>query len=344
MLKTLPPGSVAGTPLINADAEIVDAAEGMARFNLQASDLNYAAGEYPFAIVLDTNGYSTVAAKGIVDLQQNAEFASLNSTYLPANAPSAVTLSVGEVARLTLQTGPALAPGTTSFTDSDKEKLDSIEHGSQVNVQADWLAEEGMPGYIRHRPQFGSAAFRDYEDLLGLPKGGAPGEVLVKLSSNDYVVGWQQPSGGSGGGGSLPAFGVTAGYVPTANGAGGWGWAAIVAGVQSVNGKQGTVMLTLDDLADTDTRLALTPGERTVLTALADGISYTELTDKPTLGTAAALDAEDLLQPGSVSAEDVTEGVFDPTRIPPVSSLQGFRSGTAAPSGGFDGELYFQYS
>jgi hypothetical protein len=346
MMKRLPRGADPGDPanlLANITAETVDAVEGLARFSLQAVDLNHAPGEYPFAIVMDTNGYSTVAAKGVVDLQQNTEFASINSTYAPSNAPASVTLSVDEGSRIILRTGPTLAPGTTSFTDGDKEKLDGIEAGAQVNIEANWLAEEGQPGYIRHRPVFGTAAFYDLEELLALPTGGAPGEVLVKVASADYQVGWQQPTS-HGGGGVLPADGVTAGYVPTATGAGGWGWAAIISGVESVNGQQGDVTLTLDNLADTATRLAMTPEERTKLAELETSISYNNLLDKPTLGTVAALDTEDVLQPGEVTADDVVSGVFDPDRIPPVSSLPGFRSGTATPSGGFDGELYFQYT
>lgn len=336
------PGDTANL-LVNSTAEIVDAAAGLARFNLQATDLNQTPGEYPFALVMDTNGYSTVAVKGIVDLQQNTEFTSINSTYLPANAPSALTLLLGERPQIILETGPTLAPGATSFLDSDKEKLDGIEPGAQANVEADWAAEEGMPGYVRHRPRFGSAAYRDFEDLLGLPKGGAPGEVLVKLSSADYNVGWQQPAAG-GSGGTLPATGVQAGYVPTANGVDGWGWAAIVAGVQSVNSKQGAVVLTLDDLANTATRVSMTPAERTKLGQLTTTPAYADLTGKPTLGTAAALNSDQVLRPGAATAGDVVSGVFDPARIPSVSSLPGFRSGTAVPSGGFDGELYFQYT
>jgi hypothetical protein len=343
VMKKLPRGSDPGDFLINVTAEIVNAVEGFARFNLQAADLNHVPGELPFALVLDDNGYSTVAAKGIIDLQQNTEFASVNSTYLPANAPSSVVLTIGEGSSITLRTGPTLAPGTTSFTDGDKAKLDGVETGAQVNVEANWLSEEGQPGYIRNRPRLGSAAYQDIEDLLGLPEGGAPGEVLVKLNSNDYAVVWQQPSS-NGGGGDLPAAGVTAGYVPTATGAGGWGWAAIVSGVEAVNGQQGLVTLTLDDLADTAARVAMTLAERTKLEELDTSISYTNLLDKPTLGTAAALDTEDVLQPGEVTTADVVSGVFDPARIPSVSALPGFRSGTATPSGGFDGELYFQYT
>jgi hypothetical protein len=328
--------------ITNELAEIVDAAEGFARFNLQATDLNHAAAEYPFALVLDADGYSTVAAKGIVDLQQNTDYTSLNSSYLPANAPAGVTLHVGEQSSLTLVTGPTLAPGTTSFTDGDKAKLDGIEPGAQANVTADWFAEEGQQGFIMNRPLFGTAAYRNFEDLLGLPKGGAPGEVLVKLSSTNYDVVWQQPAS-SGGGSTLPAAGVTAGYVPMATGAGGWSWSQVIAGVQSVNGQQGAVALTLNDLTDTETRVAMTPEERAQLNGL-QSISYTGLTDLPVLGTASSLNTEQVLQPGGVTAEDVTTGVFAPERIPSISSLPGFRSGPDAPSGGFDGELYFQYT
>jgi len=56
------------------------------------------------------------------------------------------------------------------------------------------------------------------------------------------------------------------------------------------------------------------------------------------------LNTNEVLRPGAAAAGDIVSGIFDPARIPSVSSLPGFRSGTAAPSGGFDGELYFQYS
>jgi hypothetical protein len=111
-----------------------------------------------------------------------------------------------------------------------------------------------------------------------------------------------------------------------------------------VNNKQGAVTLTLDDLADTATRLAMTQAERTKLGELTKTPAWSSISGKPTLGTAATLDTSQVLQPGGVAAGDVSSGVFAAARIPAVSSLSGFRSGTAAPSGGFDGELYFQYT
>jgi len=346
VMKKLPlvsdPGD-ASNLIVNSVAEVVDAVEGNARFNLQATDLDQKAGEYPFVLVMTSEGYSAVVVKGVIDLQANPDYSSLSTEYLPSNPPTALTLTLVSRSQIILETGPTLAPGTTSFTNGDKEKLDGIEAEAQVNVESDWLMEEGQPGYIRNRPWLGTAAFRDIEDLLGLPEGGAPGEVLTKLNSTDYQVVWQQPSS-SGGAGELPATGVTAGWVPTATGADGWGWAAIVSGVETVNGQQGDVTLSLDDLADTATRLAMTPTERTKLEELATSISYNNLLDTPTLGTVAALDTEAVLQPGGVDAADVTTGVFAPELIPPVRSLPGFRSGTATPSVGFDGELYFQYT
>lgn len=97
-------------------------------------------------------------------------------------------------------------------------------------------------------------------------------------------------------------------------------------------------------MADTSTRLALTPAERNKLALLSRDIYYDDVIGTPILGTAAALNTSDVLSPGAVTAGDVSSGVFVPERIPPVSSLRGFRSGTAVPSGGFDGEIYFQYS
>lgn len=64
------------------DAALVAPAQGLARIDIQAADLNWPVGEYPFAIVLLTpNGYSTVLIKGLVDLVQNTEFNSLASLF-----------------------------------------------------------------------------------------------------------------------------------------------------------------------------------------------------------------------------------------------------------------------
>ena len=327
--------------VINQLAEVVDEEQGLLRFNLQATDLNHTSGEYPFAIVLTINGYSVVAAKGVVDIQPNTEYLSINSTYLPSNAPSALTVRLLDRAVLDVRTGPTLAPGTTSFTDEDKRKLDTIEEGAQVNVTADWAADAEAPGFILNKPKLGSAAYRDLEDL-GMPRGGAPGEVLVKLSSADYHTAWQQQKTG-GTGGPLPADGVTAGSIPIANGVDGWGWGPLVSGVESVNGHQGEVILNMGDINDTPERVAMTPAERNKLSRLSDTPSYNDLTDLPLLGSAAGLNAEDVLAPGAVDGGDISSGELDPARLPIVNELRGFRSGTAAPTGGFDGEIYFQY-
>lgn len=329
----------------NSLALRVDPEGGVAMFHLQASDLDHAPGEYAFAIVMHVQSYSTVVVKGVIDLQQNTEFSSTLATYTPADAPYIIQITAGDRNSISLLTGPSLAPGTTSFRDADKSKLDAIEARAQVNVMADWDAHDELPSYIHNKPVLGSAAFLDIE-TLGVPQGGTPGEVLVKLSAEDFHVGWVQlPSGGpGGGGGTLPAEGVPAGYLPIATGTDSWRWGTIVSGVSSVNGKVGEVKLTLDSLNDTANRIAMAPAERDKLQRLKESLAYSDLEDPPTLGTAAAQNTEAFLQPGEVTTADISEGVFDPARIPAISTLKGISSGLSDPTGGEDGDIYFQYT
>jgi hypothetical protein len=164
--KTMPLGT--GTTdfdnlIANSIAEVVDGPAGFSRFNLQASDLNYAPAEYPFAVILVDAGYSAVILQGIIDLIPNTEFASVGETYAGVNPASSLQVALRGMQSVSVRTGPTLAPGTTSFTDADKAKLDSIEDGAEVNVTPDWRAEAGQPGFIRNRP-----AFADGEPLDGV--------------------------------------------------------------------------------------------------------------------------------------------------------------------------------
>src|SRR5690606_29970677 len=208
----------------NGDAILAQPTVGYARIDLQATDLDYPPGEYPFSIVLVSEGYSVVVAKGVLDLQPNTEASSLTEDYTTANPPTSLQVKMRGHFALEVTTGPSLAPGTTSFTDADKARLDQIVPEAQV------------------------------------PPGGLPGEVLAKTGASDYALGWI--ARGSGGGGGLDATGVPSGYVPTANGANAWGWQENLSGVLSLNGQEGVLTLDMDWVPDSATRLALTPAER----------------------------------------------------------------------------------
>lgn len=330
--------------IVNSVASLVSPTNGYAVFNFQASDLNHKPDEYPFAIVMIDEGYSTTLVKGTLLLEPNTEFYSVGEVYDPA--PPVTTLQILLRGRNTIEvlTGPTLAPGTTSFTDGDKVKLDSIEEGAQRHIPADWNEENPADGGILNKPALGTAAFKDVEEIA-VPPGGSPGEVLVKRSSSSYDVGWAQQSGGGGGGAGLDPTGVLAGRVPTANGADGWSWADPAAKVESVNGQIGVVVLNQDSVADTSTRVAMTPAERSKLSSLTVTTEWTDVLNKPAFGSASLLDATTVLLKGQINATtDFSGGTVPNARLPRVSAMPGFSSGTTPPVGGSDGDLYFQYT
>lgn len=317
----------------NDTAEILSPAVGYARFSLQASDLDHAPGEYQYSIVLLDGGYSSVIVRGTLEILVNTEFSSVDDSYASENPPTSLNIVMRQGNTVNVFTGPTLAPGTTSFTDGDKEKLDSIEAGAQVNVNADWNATPGSDAEILNKPDAG--------DML--PAGGSTGAVLIKASSGDGDAIWALlPT--SPGGGALDATGVPDGYVPTANGVDSWDWAEVLAGVISVNGLSGIVVLSLDEIPDTATRLALTDAERTKIAALAVNPPWSSLTGVPAFGTAALEDVEAFLVPLGVSGADITSGMVGKNFLPGVWGLNGISRGTTDPSGGADNDLYFKYS
>ena len=330
--------------IVNSVADIVSPVNGYARFNLQASDLDHPIGEYDYSVVLLDRGYSSVLFKGTLSLEPNTEFTSVGDVYDEDQPVQTMQVILRGRQIVEVKAGPALAPGSTTFLFSDKTKLDGIEEGAQVNIHADWTAGPDDPAFIFNKPALGTAAYRDVEDI-SIPPGGSPGEVLTKRSASNQDVVWQQPTGGGGGGGAgLDATGVEEGKIPTATGVDGWGWQDPPADrVTSVNGKEGAVNLTLDDIAETVDNVTITAEQRTKLDGLTATPDWEDIENKPAFGGAALLEENEVLQPGGVDADDVSSGVLDPARIPQVSTLPGFSSGTSAPAGGADGDLYFQY-
>lgn len=319
--------------VLDQTADLTDPLEGLATFSVQASDLNQAPGEYPFSLVMLDEGYSAVLMKGVVDLQENSEFSSVGSTYLSSNPASSIVLSLRGRSVVSIATGSTLAPGTTSFTDGDKAKLDSITTGAEVNIPADWTAGVLDQGYILNKPL-----------NVGIPDGGSPGEVMAKLSGVDGDAAWVMlyPDSGTNG---LNATGVADGLVPVANGLGSWSWAPVDGGVTSVNTRVGDVVLDMGDLADTAARVAFTPAERLKLAAVETSIDWDDVQNRPSLGTAAAADLTSLIQKGQINAAtDFQSGVTPKAFVPRLSELRGFTHGTGIPSGGADGDVYFQYT
>jgi len=223
--------------IVNSQAEIVAAALGYARFNLQASELDEAPGEYAFTIVLSEGGYSSVIVQGILEIIQNTEFTSTTESYMPGDQIStALQVALREQSVLYVRTGPTLAPGVATFTHDMEEKLLQIFAGAVAN-------------------------------------------------------------------------GAT---------------------------------LTADDIADGVNKVVMTVAERSKLAGLTR--DYTQLDNLPAYGDIVTHDADEFLTPGHVDAGDIVSGTINKNRLPKVISLNGISRGTAAPSGGADGDLYLKYT
>jgi hypothetical protein len=329
--------------ITNSFATIIDAGGGIASFFLQATDLNHAPGEYPYSIVMISAGYSSVIISGVIELQANTEFSSLSSVYVGTNTPISLTLELEGGKTINVFTGVTLAPGTTSFTDGDKDKLDGIEAGAQLNINSDWAAEATENSFIVNKPVLGTAAYYNIENI-GVPRDGSPGQVLMKVGNGEEDYDWAVPPIGPGPG-NLTAVAVLTGRVPTANGADSWTWQPVPSDIISaVAGRTGNVVLNLDDSADTSTRVAMLPAERTKLTGLTATPAWSSLLGVPAFGSAALVNTTAFLAPLAVTAADVVSGVLANGRVPRVTELRGFTSGTSAPTGGADGDLYFQYT
>ena len=156
-----------------------------------------------------------------------------------------------------------------------------------------------------------SAADQDKIDQISMaatvmPVGGIPGQVLGKISETNYDYRWVTLQAYDG---TLNAAGIPAGRAPVSDGADSWNW--------------GEVSPTVDwSLPEGD------PGS---------------VLNKPTLGTASTRDDAYFSQPGHEhAAEDVTSGLLNNARVPRMAELRGFSYGAAEPSGGVDGDIYFQ--
>lgn len=136
-------GTVGGATTVLNVLAVPRAQRGWARFNIQASQLNFGIGSYDFTLTVTLEGFSFVVLEGELELVENTENASLLETYdIPtiSNNLRAVLRAANSV-RVVLD--GALPPG-----------------------------------------------------VLVIPPGGYAGQVLVKLSDDNYDIAWMNVDGG----------------------------------------------------------------------------------------------------------------------------------------------------
>jgi hypothetical protein len=120
-----------GNLISNSQAVLVQPVLGWSRFELQASDLDFAPGEYSFSVVLWYQGFSTVIIAGPLELEQNNEFNSVGQVYtVDMMHSTALSVVLWNGKAIEVKTGPTLAPGTASFTKQDEMKLDELYAGA----------------------------------------------------------------------------------------------------------------------------------------------------------------------------------------------------------------------
>jgi hypothetical protein len=206
--KNVPAGTVDDTAnlVTNSTATLVQPILGWARFELQASDLDFLAGDYGYSIVMSYQGYTTTIVKGDLQLQQNEEFTSVNETYSIDQAlSSSLSVVLWEDQAIEVMTGPTLAPGQAVFTVADRTKLDELYGGAVAAGQtltADditdgvtkvmmTLAErEAIANFstdwadITNKPAFGTASLEDSTAFLPAAGIGADKVISGVLNNN----------------------------------------------------------------------------------------------------------------------------------------------------------------
>ena len=206
-----------------------------------------------------------------------------------------------------IQQNPDFTAMTSSYLPPEElpsQTLEVVLRGiSLVDVR---LGHVPPPGF-----HWLSAADQEKIDQIAMaatvmPVGGIPGQVIGKISETDYDYRWVTLQAYDG---TLDATGIPAGRAPVSDGADSWNW--------------GEVSPTVD-------------------WSLPEGAPGSVL-NKPTLGTASTRDDAYFSQPGHQHATtDVSSGVFANTFLPKLSELRGVRWGSPVPTGGEDGDIYFQ--
>lgn len=341
--------------LITSSVAIIDdPLTGYCRFDVQAAELNLAPAEYPYAVVLrSAAGYSQVVVKGVLDVVQNTEFASMAFAYDDAPTLSALEIRLLGQNEIEVLVGSVVPPGFAWMSDADKAKLDGLELAGNL-----------------------------------LPAGGDTRMVLAKNSPADYDFTWQEPQSFDG---TLSAAGISTDRAPVSNGAGGWSWLRVPS--RTTPGQTGYVPVANADgtwywnkspygtpdgiLAGANLDTYVTTGvfhngsNANALPELNYPIAYAGLLEVHHIGTtfiyqryttygSTGAGGRTMFSRAKYSsnpwtawreysyvghqhpAADIVSGELDAARVPKVIDLRGISRGTADPTGGEDGDLYLK--
>lgn len=125
------------------------------------------------------------ALAGAMSYDEQTNFSvTATSTNLP------VLLNVAVFRKSLDGTIGAINSAATSFNLADKQKLDGIESGAEVNVQADWTeADNTKDDYIKNKPSLATVATSGaYADLTGTPTIPTVNNATLTIQKNGATV------------------------------------------------------------------------------------------------------------------------------------------------------------
>lgn len=207
--------------ITNMNATVMAPTLGYAAFNFQASELDWLPGENMFSVVLSDAGYTAVIVHGVIQLEQNTEFTSMTETFSPADPPTHLRAMIRDGVAIKVRTGPMLAPGESTFTHADEQKLYELYAGAVSDgaiLNAD-LIPDGVSKVmmtvaerlklanlelawddITGKPDFGDIITRDASEFVKRNQGDAADIATGVLSNNRVptVMGLRGISHGTG--------------------------------------------------------------------------------------------------------------------------------------------------
>ncbi|QPL14187.1 minor tail protein [Microbacterium phage Atraxi] len=184
-----------GNLVTNMNAIVMAPTLGYAAFNFQASELDWLPGEYLFNIVLSDSGYTATIIRGVIQLEQNTEFTSIEETFSPADPPTHLRAVMREGVAIKVRTGPMLAPGESTFTHADEQKLDELYAGAVANGQvlnADMIPDGAGKVMMTTAERFKLANLTlEWADINGKPDFGD----IITLDQTEVVLKGQGDAG-----------------------------------------------------------------------------------------------------------------------------------------------------
>lgn len=129
-----------GAMVVSVDADIYDANDGLAQVNLQASDLDLPAGDYPFSLsLLGASGYSSLVLDGTLTIVDNAEDESTTDTYADVDPFTSLVawMESGDVVQVQVALpieGDTPLPGGFNEQQVEDEIVDTLVAGANITL------------------------------------------------------------------------------------------------------------------------------------------------------------------------------------------------------------------